>query len=337
MHPEITERLAAMSRHGDIPHLLFHGPRGSGKLTLARSLLEKLYGPGANHMTSEKRVVTTGFSHSKQSIEIDVRVSNYHIEVEPSKAGCANDTFVVQQAIKEMAKNGSIASLLMKSAVTHKTIVLKGAGNLSKQAQAGLRRTMETFSGSCRLILISTSASRVIEPLRSRCVLIRVPLPSPESLAELVASVVDDDDDDDDDSGVLVKKIVQNSGRSISRATYMARQRSADKMVWMQYIDSMCAGVFLEQSPRKLLDVRESLNELLGAGVPASVILKTLMHALVQHDALTDRDSVKSKIVKWAAVYEHRISVGSKPILHLEAFVATFMDLFKTHTANMFV
>lgn len=332
MHPEITERLAAMSRHGDIPHLLFHGPRGSGKLTLARSLLEKLYGPGANHMTSEKRVVTTGISNSKQSIEIDVRVSNYHIEVEPSEAGAANDTFVVQQAIKEMAKNGSIASLVMESAITYKTIVLKGAGSLSKQAQAGLRRTMETFSSSCRLILISTSASRVIEPLRSRCVLIRVPLPSPSSLAGVVAKHLHLDDD-----GVLVNKIVQNSGRSISRAMYMASQRSADKMVWMRYIDSMCAGVFLEQSPRKLLDARESLNELLGAGVPASVILKTLMHALVQHDALVDQDSVKNKIVEWAAVYEHRISTGSKPILHLEAFVATFMDLFKTHTANMFV
>jgi len=329
MHTEIVQRLTAMSRRGDIPHLLFHGPRGSGKLTLVKQLLEKLYGPGANRMTSEKRVVNTGSSHSKQSIEIDVRVSNYHIEMEPSDAGAKNDTFVVQHAIKEMANNGSIASLLMNSAVTHKTIVLKGAGDLSKQAQAGLRRTMETCSSSCRLILISTYASRVIEPLRSRCVLVRVPLPPPESLAQLVGTVVDDDE--------VAQKIVQNSGRSISRAMFMAQQGNADQMVWISYIDSICTGVFLEQSPRKLLDVRESLGELLNAGVPASLILKTLMHCLLKYEALREEDDVKKDLVKWAAVYEHRISVGSKPILHLEAFVATFMDLFKTHTAKMFV
>lgn len=324
IHAEIIERLDAMSRHGDIPHILFHGPRGSGKLTLVKHLLEKLYGPGANRMTSEKRVVNT---NTTKSIEIDVRVSNYHIEMEPSEAG-VNDTIVVQQAIKEMANNGSIASLLMNSAVTHKTIVLKGAGNLSKQAQAGLRRTMELYSSSCRLILISTYASRVIEPLRSRCVLVRVPLPSAENLAAAIEI----------DDKALVQQIVESSGRSISRAMHMAKQGSADKMVWIQYVDSICTGVFLEQSPRKLIDVRDSLTELLNAGVPASLVLKTLMHSLLKHDALRDEDAVKIKkdIVKWAAVYEHRICVGSKPILHLEAFVATVMDLFKTHTANMF-
>lgn len=324
MHLEIKERLDSMSRHGDIPHLLFHGPRGSGKMTLVKHLLEKLYGPGANRMTAERRVVET--NSSKQTIEIDVRVSNYHIEMEPSDAG-ANDKFVVQQMIKELANNGSIAAVLMNSSVTHKTIVLKGAGNISKQAQAGLRRTMETFSHSCRLVLLSTYASRVIEPLRSRCVLVRVPLPSAEALA---AAIQLDDE-------ALVTQIVKNSGRSISQAMYMAKVGNSDQMVWMQYIESICRGVFLEQSPRKLIDVRESLNELLAAGVPASLILKTLMHKLLEHDALkTDADGVKREIVKWAAVYEHRISVGSKDILHLEAFVASFMDMYKKHTVFQF-
>ncbi len=329
MHPEITDRLNYMSRHGDIPHLLFHGPRGSGKMTLVKHFLKQMYGNGVNKVISERRVVDT--VSSKHTIEIDVCVSNYHIEMDPSDAG-AKDTFVVQHVIKEMANNGSIASLLMNSSVTHKTIVLKNAGNITKQAQAGLRRTMETFSSSCRLILVSKTSSRVIEPLRSRCVLVRVPLPRPERLAELVASTIHDAD--------LVDKIVQSSGGSISRAKFMAERGSADKMVWVRYIESICAGVFLEQSPRKLLDVRESLNELLAAGVPATLIIKTLMHALLKHESLRGKkefDSLKIEIVGWAAVYEHRVCVGSKPILHMEAFVAAFMHSYKKHIADMFV
>ncbi|CBN73835.1 EsV-1-187 [Ectocarpus siliculosus] len=263
MHPEVEDRLTSMSRHGDIPHLLLHGLRGSDKMTLVRHLLEKLYGPGVNRVTAEKRVVET--ASSKHTIEIDVRVSNYHIEMEPSDAG-VNDTYVVQHAIKEMANNGSIAAVSKNCDATHKTIVLRGAGDLSKQAQAGLRRTMEKFTASCRLVLVSTFASRVAEPLRSRCVLIRVPLPSAENLAAAIGI----------DDKALVLQIVESSGRSISRAMFMAKAGSADKMLWVKYIESISTGVFLEQSPRKLIDVRDSLNELLVAGVPASLVLKTL-------------------------------------------------------------
>ncbi|CAM9653074.1 unnamed protein product [Ectocarpus sp. 4 AP-2014] len=323
MHPEIEDRLASMSRHGGIAHLLFHGPRGSGKMTLVRHLLKKLYGPGVNRVTTEKRVVET--ASSRHTIEVDVSVSNYHIEMELSDAG-ANDTYVVQHAIKEMANNGSIAAVFKNCGVTHKTIVLRGAGNLSKQAQAGLRRTMEKLTASCRLVLVSTFASRVIELLRSRCVLIRVPLPSAENLAAAIEI----------DDKALVLQIVESSGRSISRAMFMARAGSADKMLWVKYIGSMCTGVFLEQSPRELIDVRDSLNELLEAGVPASVVLKTLMHGLISHKNLEGEDGVKREIVKWAAIYEHRICVGSKDILHLEAFVASFMGLYKKHTVDQF-
>lgn len=324
MHPEIEDRLASMSRHGDIPHLLFHGPRGSGKMTLVRHLLTSLYGAGVNRTTTEKRVVEIG-SSSKQTIEIDVRVSNYHIEMEPSDAG-ANDTYVVQHAIKGMANNGSIAAVFKNCDVTHKTIVLRGAGNLSKQAQAGLRRTMETFTASCRLVLVSTFASRVIEPLRSRCALIRVPLPTAENLAAAI----------DVDDRELAQKIVESSGRSISRAMFMAEAGSDEKMLWVKYIESICEGVFLEQSPRKLIDVRDSFSELLVSGVPAGIVLKTLMHNFLDHPNLKGEGGVKREMVKCAAVYEHRICVGSKDILHLEAFVASVMHLYKRHIVNQF-
>lgn len=38
-----------------------------------------------------------------------------------------------------------------------------------------------------------------------------------------------------------------------------------------------------------------------------------------------------AEVLKWAAFYEHRLHMGSKEILHLEAFVAKFMSIYKTY------
>ncbi|CAN0362586.1 unnamed protein product, partial [Scytosiphon promiscuus] len=61
-------------------------------------------------------------------------------------------------------------------------VVLVGVDRLTKQAQAGLRRTMEKYTSSCRLILLCHSPSKVIEPVRSRCLGVRVPAPGEQEV-----------------------------------------------------------------------------------------------------------------------------------------------------------
>lgn len=39
-------------------------------------------------------------------------------------------------------------------------------------------------------------------------------------------------------------------------------------------------------------------------------------------------EKLKAEVVYWAAVYEHRLRLGSKQIFHLEAFVAKIMSAF---------
>ena len=56
--------------------------------------------------------------------------------------------------------------------------MLTEVDRLSRQAQAALRRTMEKYSGSCRLILVCDNQSKIIDPVRSRCLGIRVGAPS---------------------------------------------------------------------------------------------------------------------------------------------------------------
>ena len=57
-------------------------------------------------------------------------------------------------------------------------VVINEADSLSRDAQSALRRTMEKYMGNLRLILCSTSTSRIIAPIRSRCLLMRVGAPS---------------------------------------------------------------------------------------------------------------------------------------------------------------
>ena len=170
-----------------MPHLFFYGPPGSGKKTRIAALLREIYGPGAEKLKLDKRTFTTP---TKRLVEINLITSNYHIELSPGDAGL-NDRFVVQDVIKEMASNKNILSATIagdakpSGKAEFKTVVLTEVDQLSRQAQAALRRTMEKYASTCRLILCCNSQSKVIEPVRSRCLGIRVASPTVDEVRRI--------------------------------------------------------------------------------------------------------------------------------------------------------
>lgn len=48
---------------------------------------------------------------------------------------------------------------------------------------------MEKYSSQCRIILICNSPSKIIEPVRSRCLSIRIPAPSHDDISQLLMQV----------------------------------------------------------------------------------------------------------------------------------------------------
>ena len=64
-------------------------------------------------------------------------------------------------------------------------VVINEADLLTRDAQAALRRTMEKYMSNMRMILCANSTSRLIAPIKSRCLLVRVAAPSFSEVGDL--------------------------------------------------------------------------------------------------------------------------------------------------------
>lgn len=137
---------------------------------VAYTVLSEIYGTSVRSTRKEKKVFSV---HSKHTVEIEVYSSKYHLEVDPSEAG-EHDQYVLQDVIKEIAQTSSLTGN-MDTRVKFRTIVIRNADAMSKQAQSALRMTMEKYTVTCRLILLCRNHGNLIGPIRSRCLNVRVP------------------------------------------------------------------------------------------------------------------------------------------------------------------
>ncbi|GKT31647.1 replication factor c subunit 3 [Aduncisulcus paluster] len=360
---ESFERLGDLVSGNDFPHMLFYGPPGAGKKTRIFSLLNKVFGHSVDKLWVERRKVKEG---SEQSIAIIS--SPYHIELNPSDAG-RNDRLVVSEIIKEMASyaavNREIEAEGEKSSGLHahfsaakkksskhskdeeddedtkpshsaprfKVIVLNDADMLSRGAQQALRRTMELYVRSCRLILVAETPSKIIEPLKSRCLCVRVPAPTDEQVFDLLKDVYDQENEssrlyDMSDSDILTitKMCKGNLRRGIltlqatcAQRTHLRKKTMPEEAEWRLLIHQIAQRIIDKQDGQALLSARTDCYDLLTSCIPTDIIFEELTMTFLQKLP----DSVHSFITFYAALYEMRAVKGTKAIYHIEAFLAT--------------
>merc|ERR1712187_130872 len=117
------------------------------------------------------------------------------------------------QLIKEVASHPPIGGHAFK------VVVIDEAGSLSNDAQAALRRTMERYMKTCRIILTCESSSKIIPPLRSRCLAVRVGAPSLAEVTQVLHKVALKENLKV--SNELVEKIATKTGHDLRRALLM--------------------------------------------------------------------------------------------------------------------
>ena len=254
-----------------------------------------------------------------------VTSSNYHLEFCPSDVG-NNDKFIISKVIKEAS---SFAQLDVESQKSFKVIVLLEADKMTKEAQSALRRTMEKYSETCRIIMIVNDLSAIIDPIRSRCFSLRIPAPSKNEIKNVLKYIKNKENIDINDN--VIDSIIEKHGKNVRECITCLQMTSLgnyskDNVYEPEYINifnSINKQILKEQSARSLKEIRSLFMELLIHGFRASYIIYKMTSDIIENIKI--KEEIKKKVIEAGALFDLRAKNGTKDFIHLEAFTAKIM------------
>jgi replication factor C small subunit len=291
---EIIKRVHSLVNSMNIPHLLFAGPAGTGKSTLALIVVKQLFGE----------------SWRENYLELN--------------ASDERGIDVVRQKVKDFARTKAISN------VPFKVIFLDEADALTREAQQALRRTMENYTSTCRFIMSCNYSSKIIDPLQSRAVVFRfqllekkdikrrIDLISEREGLSITSSAFDALYEASEGDCRRVINLLQATA-SISPNitpdlvnTIVSKAKPSDIKI---VIDYALTGDF-QNSREKLLDIM--LKESISGQDVIKAIQKEIWNLQIDN-------ALKVKLTEKTGEIEFRLIEGSDEFIQLEALLASFI------------
>ena len=189
----VRDTLSAASQSPDPPHLLITGPSGVGKSAAWRLVARQILGPGWES--------TTHVLQARDLVRQRGAMNTFEEFLRPGGSGSADtltgrlslDAF--DRSISSSDKDG-IAPAGSENTVTEgklpisRLIVIEDADHLGSIRQAYLRRMMETVGEASRFILVARAPSRIIDALRSRTQMVRIPSTSKSTMLSSLEELI---------------------------------------------------------------------------------------------------------------------------------------------------
>ena len=290
---DIVKRLKAFVEQKNLPHLMFAGPAGVGKSTLAIVTAKKLFGD----------------QWRRNFLELN-----------------ASDTRgidTIRENVKNFARTRAIGD------APFKIIFLDEADALTREAQQALRRTMENYTQTCRFILSCNYSSKIIEPIQSRCVVFRFKPLEKKDVFEIIDKIGKDEKIKiDDKAKEALYEISEGDCRRLENI--MQSCAALGDSITEDLVHSMASMAkpkevkeVLELALKnRFIDARNKLLDLmLSYGLAGIDVIKQ-----IQKEILELNIDTKSKMVliEKCGEIEFRMTEGSDEFLQLEALLSQF-------------
>jgi replication factor C small subunit len=291
---KIVERTKAFIDQGNMPHLLFAGPAGVGKSTLALVVARELFGD----------------TWKRNFLELN--------------ASDERGIDVVRNTIKEFAKVRAIGD------VPFKIIFLDECDSLTKEAQQALRRTMENFVTSTRFILSCNYSSKILDPIQSRCTVFRFKPLNEEELKDYIINIANQENIKLDPDTFAA--LVDLSSGDVRRVTNILQSCAAiEKEINKELIYSLVSAaepseikeiISLALNRKFSLSRDLLLKTMLKHGLSGTDVLKQIQKETIKSEEISEEKKID--LIDKCGEIEFRMVEGSDEFIQLEALLANF-------------
>jgi len=350
---EVNNKLNLLSNDPSLQHIILYGPPGCGKKTLINLFLKQLFGNSIFLLQStiyeatkkknnedsteliinnddENKIITNDKPEQKtneKKVNIPIKQSKHHIII---NANTLKNNNVLLDIIK---KYTSTYHFDLNQKQKFNEIVMYDIDKLSKNLQLALRRCIETSTSNHRYIFTCTNINSIIDPILSRCVIIKVLPPTNKDLLFVIMRITTREQYLIEMKDIL--NILYNSHHNISRCILLLESLIKNYNITDDYQTKINRLLYLINNTTLndtgYIDEIKSINyKILSSHINYHNVIEDILMYFMYNDKYDI--NTKKEILKQASYFDIKCVQCNNKNIHLSNFIINLALIINKHS-----